>query len=171
MCTAPLGGKSVNTLLLVSNFFNNCTKPHVLHMLHLIKLRNIQNLETIQKNTEIKSHMRFHMPMQTTMSNQYNWAGYTLMLYIKQIILRVIKQMDLNERAEIKKKSSETTKDQYSQCGLFFSFIYLTNSKMCQSIKDSHKSQGNKQTKKKNHESHLKHHCLVLIGITNKECV
>ncbi len=39
---------------------------------------------------------------------------------------------------------------------------------MCQSIKDSHKFQGSKQ---KNHESNLKHHCSVLIGITIKECV
>lgn len=80
--------------------------------------------------------------------------------------------MDLNEWAKIKKNiQRDKKKDQYSQYGLFFSFIYLRNSKMCQSIKDSHKSQGNKQTKKKNHKSHLKHHCLVLIGITNKECV
>lgn len=93
-------------------------------------------------------------------------------MYIKQIILRVITEMDLNECAEIKKKiSNETTTDRYGQYRLFFSpFIYLTRcAKMCQSVKDSHKFQGNKQ--KKNHESHLKHHCLVLIGITNKECV
>lgn len=53
MCTAPLSGKSVNTLLLVSHFFKNSTKLHVIHMLHLIKLRNkvcFSRLQVSQRN-------------------------------------------------------------------------------------------------------------------------
>jgi len=74
------------------------------------------------------------MPMQATMSNQYDWDEYTKMLYIKQIILWIIKQMDLSERAEIKQISRRQQKINTVNMGCSFLALFIWQTPRCANL-------------------------------------
>lgn len=71
-------------------------------------------------------------------------------LYIKLINLKVIKQMDLSEFADIKTRNNRSIRDV-----LLFFYLFIFK---CRSIKDTYKCKSNEQS---NHESCSKHQCWV----------